>query len=145
MALALFIDDVVSHFGDINGFVNYFYLDISNDTVVIALSNINISPVSKICHDLAGIVNGKKVELIKEFVIEERLIKLDKYIGDYANEHKILSFTWRNVPFVTVPKMYGVLYKFKISPIKENEFKREFLHDTYVFEVDEEGKPVSCN
>ncbi|MGV3466720.1 MAG: serine hydrolase domain-containing protein [Heyndrickxia sp.] len=139
-----FIDDVASHFGDINGFVNYFYIDISNETVVIALSNVNITPVIKVCQDLAGIANGKQVDLIEEFIIERNPLKFEKYIGDYANDHGTISFTWKNALFVTTPKMYGVPYRFKLFPIKENEFKSEFLHDTYIFEVDKEGNPVTC-
>lgn len=139
-----FIDDVASHLGDINGFVNYFYLDITNETVVIALSNVNITPISKICYDLAGITKGKKVELIEEFLIERNPLELEKYIGEYVNDNGMISFTWKNALFVTVPKMYGVPYKFKILPTKENKFKSEFLHDTYIFELDEEGCPISC-
>lgn len=141
-----FIEDVARHLGDINGFVNYFYLDIVNEIVVIALSNLNITPISKICNDLAGIVSGKKVDLIEPFLIETQPLELEKYAGDYINENGRISFELMDGLIVTVPKMYGVPYKFKIRPTIENHqmFKSEFLHDTYIFELNRDGAPVSC-
>jgi CubicO group peptidase (beta-lactamase class C family) len=141
-----FIDDVASHLGDINGFVNYFYLDLEKELTIIALSNLNITPVIKISTDLADIVNGKKVDVLDEFSLEESTLNLEKYSGVFKNDRGTISFEFNEGLYVTISKMYGVAYKFQVHPTKENQqvFKSEYLHDTYIFQLDEKGGPLSC-
>lgn len=63
-----FIDDddmkEVSHFGDINGFVNHLVMYPDEELVAIVLSNINITLVTQISRDLIRIVFEKKVDRV---------------------------------------------------------------------------------
>lgn len=135
----------VSHFGDINGFVNHLVVYPDKELVVIVLSNINITPVTQISSDLINIVFGKKVEGIQQFNPLE--IESETLVGTYLNGAETLSIHFDKELYVVVPKMYGVPYKFKLVPIETNQekviCKSDFIHDTYTFRLIEKGIPQS--
>ncbi|MFF2448835.1 serine hydrolase domain-containing protein [Neobacillus sp. NPDC058068] len=135
----------VSHFGDINGFVNHLVMYPEDELVVIVLSNINITPVTQISSDLINIVFGKKVEGTQPFNPVE--LESENLVGTYMNGEETLSIHFDKELYAVVPKMYGVPYKFKLVPIETNLekviCKSDFIHDTYIFRLSEKGIPQS--
>ncbi|UOY92225.1 beta-lactamase family protein [Ectobacillus sp. JY-23] len=123
-----------SHFGDINGFVNYFLLDLENELTVIVLSNINITPVISIGRDLKKIVLGEEVRPLRAFRA------LDLPMLYLTGEYGALSIGFDDTLYAIIPKMYGVPYKFRLFPVEATEervvCKSDFVHDTYVFELE---------
>jgi CubicO group peptidase (beta-lactamase class C family) len=135
----------VSHFGDINGFVNHLVVYPDEELVVIVLSNINITPVTQISSDLINIVFGKKVEGFQPF--KPVGLESEYLVGTYLNGEETLSIHFDKELYAVVPKMYGVPYKFKLVPIEANQekviCKSNFIHDTYTFRLIEKGIPQS--
>jgi CubicO group peptidase (beta-lactamase class C family) len=135
----------VSHFGDINGFVNHLVVYPDEELVVIVLSNINITPVTQISSDLINIVFGKKVEGFQPF--KPVGLESENLVGTYLNGEETLSIHFDKELYAVVPKMYGVPYKFKLVPIEANQekviCKSNFIHDTYTFRLIEKGIPQS--
>lgn len=110
----------VSHFGDINGFQSDLYRCVADRLVVIALSNVNLAPVTKLTRDLAKIALGEPVEPLsrRTSFLQETADAIAQSVGTYIdpkNEHMRVDI--RKEPhgiFVTHPKMYGVPYKFRL-------------------------------
>ncbi|MFD2446490.1 serine hydrolase domain-containing protein [Bacillus sp. CGMCC 1.16607] len=132
-----------SHFGDINGFVSYFEINLHQDLTVIVLSNINITPVSQMSQDLANIVLGKSASFVEIPSKVTKTIPFDKFTGTYANGRQEIKFDFKEELFATIPKMYGVPYKFKLVPVLADDervvFKSDFIHDTYEFKLNGHG------
>ncbi|WP_190284780.1 serine hydrolase domain-containing protein [Bacillus sp. S3] len=135
----------VSHFGDINGFVNHLVMYPEEELVVIVLSNINITPVIQISGDLIRIVFGKEVEGFPPF--KPLKIESKNLVGTYLNGEETVSISFDKELYVVVPKMYGVPYKFKLLPIEADQArvvcKSDWIHDTYIFRLNDNGMPLS--
>ncbi|AZU60030.1 hypothetical protein CHR53_01360 [Neobacillus mesonae] len=144
-----FIEDgtqtTVSHFGDINGFVNHLVMIPDEELVVMALSNINITPVTQITGDLLGIVLGKENSTVESF--KQLDLPFENLTGEYRNEDLVVTIGFDQGLYTIVPKMYGVPYKFKLFPVEADGAmvvcKSDFIHDTYYFRLDENGYPLS--
>ncbi|MDZ5471431.1 serine hydrolase domain-containing protein [Bacillus sp. 31A1R] len=135
--------EIVSHFGDINGFVNHFTIFVEEELTVIVLSNLNITPVTHISETLANIVLGKPYVEMEDFNRIEKPLSLELLTGDYAPVKVDYS---NGRLFATIPKMYGVPYRFGLTPVNATNTtivcKSEFINDTYTFEIDESGEPL---
>ncbi|MFJ7728683.1 serine hydrolase domain-containing protein [Neobacillus sp. NPDC097160] len=135
----------VSHFGDINGFVNHLVVYPDEELVVIVLSNINITPVTQISSDLIRIVFDKEVDGFQQFNPLE--IVGENLVGTYLNGEETLSIHFEKELYAVVPKMYGVPYKFRLFPIDVKPetvvYKSDFIHDTYTLNLDEKEIPQS--
>ncbi|ETI69967.1 serine hydrolase domain-containing protein [Neobacillus vireti] len=135
----------LSHFGDINGFVNHLVMYPDEELIVIVLSNINITPVTQISSDLIRIVFDKEVDGFPPFKPLE--IVGENLIGNYLNGEETLSIHFDKELYAVVPKMYGVPYKFRLLPIEVSPetiiCKSDFIHDTYIFHLNERGAPQS--
>jgi len=135
----------VSHFGDINGFVNHLVMYPDEELVVIVLSNINITPVTQISSDLIRIVFDKEGNRFQPFKPIE--IVGENLVGTYLNGEEIVSIHYDKELYAVIPKMYGVPYKFRLLPIEANPetiiCKSDFIHDTYIFRLNEHGLPLS--
>ena len=106
-----------SHFGDINGFVNYMIRYEKDNVCIIVLSNINITPVIEIANNIAKIVKGEEIQTplpIKEYEVNffNKLECVGKYITE--NNEVIQIIEAQNKLYVIVPKRYGVLYKLEL-------------------------------
>jgi CubicO group peptidase (beta-lactamase class C family) len=137
----------VSHFGDVNGFVNHLVLYLDEELVIIVLSNINITTVTQISSDLANIVLGNEVKSFQSFTPLHEPIQLEKLVGEYTNGTITVTVGFDNELYAIIPKMYEVRYKFRLLPIEANPCKvickSDFIHDTYFFHLDEQGFPHS--
>jgi CubicO group peptidase (beta-lactamase class C family) len=135
----------VSHFGDINGFVNHLVLYLDEELVIILLSNMNITPVTQISSDLANIVLGNEVKSFQSFIPINEPLQLENFAGTYTNGELTVTVGFDKDLYAVVPKMYGVRYKFRLLPIEANPStvicKSDFIHDTYYFHLDEQGFP----
>ncbi|WP_436864967.1 serine hydrolase domain-containing protein [Bacillus fungorum] len=106
-----------SHFGDINGFVNYMIRYEKDNVCIIVLSNINITPVIEIANNIAKIIHGEEIQMpspIKAYEVNffDKLKCVGKYITE--NNEVIQVIETQNKLYVIVPKRYGVLYKLEL-------------------------------
>lgn len=137
----------VSHFGDINGFVNHLVIHLDEELVIIVLSNINITPVTQISSDLADIVFGKEIKGFPSFIPLNDPRQFENFAGTYTNGELTVTVGFDKELYAIIPKMYGVRYKFRLLPIEAKPCtvicKSDFIHDTYIFRLDEQGSPLS--
>lgn len=129
----------IHHFGDISGFFSDF-LRFEDETVtIIFLSNMSVTPVTHLTQELAKVIFEKPVSLpYPAFPIE--FSNKDEIAGKYLieSENKTLDITIQSGElYLTVPKMYGVLYKFKLIPISHHSsntiFITEMINEQLVF------------
>ncbi|MED4783853.1 serine hydrolase domain-containing protein [Brevibacillus choshinensis] len=125
---------VISHFGDINGFHCDMYRVVDDQLVVIALSNVNLTPVTKLTRDLAKITAGEELHqplsLISSF-LKETPEAINRSVGTYVDstdERMKVEITEEpHGIFVTHPKMYGVPYKFRLHLVAQSEESIEWI------------------
>ncbi|CAM3483426.1 serine hydrolase domain-containing protein [Marinicrinis lubricantis] len=128
----------IHHFGDISGYFSDFLRFHDEQVTVIFLSNMNVTPVSHLSRELAKIVFGGRAAL----PVEAKAIPMtftESFIGSYRahDESFVVSVNEKNEAlYVTVPKMYGVMYKFKLIPVYQDSsktaFVTEMIHETLV-------------
>lgn len=126
---------VISHFGDINGFQSDLYRCVDDHLVVIALSNVNLTPVAKLTRDLAKIALGEPVETLsrQSCFMQETADAIAQSVGTYidpSNERMRVEITEEPLGiFVTHPKMYGVPYKFRLRLVAHTAEYAEWVTD----------------
>ncbi|MCM3570692.1 serine hydrolase [Neobacillus mesonae] len=139
------VPKAISHFGDINGFVHHLMMIPDEELVVMALSNINITPVNQITSDLMKIALGKEMAGFEPFKVLE--LQADNLAGRYQNGDVIITIGVDQGLYTIVPKMYGVPYKFRLFPVKADMdtviCKSDYIHDTYCFKMDQMRRPLS--
>ncbi|RLL48456.1 class A beta-lactamase-related serine hydrolase [Oceanobacillus piezotolerans] len=120
----------VHHFGDISGFCSNFLRFVDEQVTVIFLSNINVTPVTHLTQEMARVLFDEQVSLplsTQPINFTNTELIAGKYLIE-NDESKILDITLKNGElYLTVPKMYGVLYKFKLIPVSHNPTKTTFL------------------
>ncbi|MGE7692777.1 serine hydrolase domain-containing protein [Lysinibacillus sp. NPDC094177] len=119
----------VHHFGDISGFSSEFLRFVDDEVTIIFLSNMNVTPVMHLSREIAKIVFDKNVSSPAP-AVPITYTKKESIVGKYVmeNEDKALTITIKNnEPYLTVPKMYGALYKFKLIPFCHDSTKTAFL------------------
>ncbi len=129
----------ISHGGAIYGFATQLARFPDDHVTVIALSNVQGSPVGQIANNLAAIVFGAPYELPKE----RKAISLDakileRYVGEYRiGTNIIVSITLED------GKLMGQLAgqsKFVILPESETEFFSKDVNAQFVFAIGADGK-----
>lgn len=128
----------VHHFGDISGFFSDFLRFIDDQVSIIFLSNINVTPVTYLTRQIAKVMFEEPVSL-PEPILPIKIKEPKLFSGLYEKENHFnldISFNQGRL-YVTVPKMYGVLYKFKLVPILHNSVKTvlltEMIHEQITF------------
>ncbi|OCA81481.1 serine hydrolase [Bacillus sp. FJAT-27225] len=120
----------IHHWGDISGFYSDFLRFVDVGITIIYLSNMNVSPVPYLTQELAKLVFGESVQsppaaIPVEFT-NKRLLA-----GSYYSEtkqNKLFELSHENGGlYLLVPKMYGVLYKFKLVPIQADSSTAHFV------------------
>ncbi|WP_234447830.1 serine hydrolase domain-containing protein [Viridibacillus soli] len=129
-----------SHFGNISGFSNDFIRFVDDNISIIFLSNMNITPVLKLTREIAEVIFSESVSLPEPavpiiFPLKEKVC--GTYIFREDTENKSLEITIKNNElYVTLSKMYGAVYKFKLVPIKRDKkqttFITEMIHEVLV-------------
>lgn len=118
------------HFGDISGFFSDFLRFADEQVTIIFLSNMNVTPVTHLTQEMAKVIFDEHVSIpLPTQPINSTNTELiaGKYFIE-NDESKILDISINNGElYLTVPKMYGVLYKFKLVPVSHNESKTTFL------------------
>ncbi|MFJ7731521.1 serine hydrolase domain-containing protein [Lysinibacillus sp. NPDC097231] len=119
----------VHHFGDISGFSSDFLRFVDNHVTIIFLSNMNVTPVMHLSREIAKIVFDKNVSLPAP-TVPISFTKKESIVGKYVieKEDKVLTLSIKNEElYLTVPKMYGAVYKFKLVPVSHDSCKTVFL------------------
>lgn len=118
------------HFGDISGFCSEFFRFVDEQVTIIFLSNMNVTPVTHLTQEMAKVIFDEHVSLplsIKPI----NLKNMELMVGEYDIENdksKIFDISIKGGElYLTVPKMYGVLYKFKLVPVRHDSTKTTFL------------------
>ncbi|KMZ42659.1 MULTISPECIES: serine hydrolase domain-containing protein [Bacillales] len=130
------------HFGDISGYFCDFLRFVDDDVTIIFLSNMSVVPVTHLSREIAKLIFEGSAALPLPVPVEPtQWNKIDSAVGKYIFENetnKILDISLKNHElYLTVPKMYGVLYKFKLVPISHSStqttFLTEMIHEQLVF------------
>ena len=131
------------HFGDISGYVNDM-ICFEDGLSIIFLSNMNIMPVQHLSREIAALV------LETDYRIPDKCLPISinpeiDITGKYNSENREISVfisKEENEYFLTVPKDYGVLYKFPLIPIKQGKhtliFKTSMIDETLVVNFSED-------
>ncbi|WP_425262796.1 serine hydrolase domain-containing protein [Paenibacillus thermotolerans] len=139
----------INHFGDVGGYFSDFLRFVDDEVTIIFLSNMNVTPVTHLSREMAKVVFGENVSLP---LLAEPILLTDQesILGNYAvdDSDTILEISLKNNElYLTVPKMYGVLYKFKLVPVSHDStqttFLTEMIHEQLVFRYSEAGE-VNC-
>lgn len=129
MVSEMFGRKCVHHFGDISGYFSDFLRFVDDEVTIIILSNMNVTPVTHLTQEIAKVIFEENVPLPAsaipiEFTDKEELV--GRYFVQENKEIFEISIK-QNELYLTVPKMYGVLYKFKLLPINHNSSNTTFL------------------
>lgn len=138
------------HFGDISGFNSEFLRFVDEQVTIIFLSNMNITPITHLTQEIAKVIFDEHVSIpprIHPIHFTDTRMMVGKYFTDNS-EHKVLDISLNNGElYVTVAKMYGVLYKFKLVPVSHDESKTTFLtemiNEQLIFHHSVSGEIVS--
>lgn len=120
----------VHHFGDISGFFSDFLRFVDEEVTVIFLSNMAITPVTHLTQEIAKVIFEENVSLPLP-IVPINFTNTEFITGKYFIENESNKFLDISVKqgelYLTVPKMYGVLYKFKLVPVNHESKKTTFL------------------
>lgn len=137
----------VHHFGDVSGYYSDFLRFVDDQLTIIFLSNMSITPVTHLTRELAKIAFGQSVLLpIPADPIE--LTTFDSIIGTYTAcdkpEKYVVISAKSDELYLTVAKMYGVPYKFKLVPVNHSSslsvFVTETIHEQLEFKYSDAGE-----
>ncbi|CAM5217048.1 Penicillin-binding protein 4* [Ureibacillus acetophenoni] len=136
------------HFGDISGYSSDFLRFVDDEITIIFLSNLNVTPVTHLTKEMAKVIfEGVEDDSLPSSVTPIDFPYKEKIVGKYFTKEgrAILELsTKENELYVTVPKMYGVLYKFKLIAIDHSEatstFKTELINEQLIFHFTSTGK-----
>lgn len=135
----------IHHFGDISGYFSDFLRFVDEEVTIIFLSNMNVTPVTHLTKEMARIVFGEEVDYPVP-ALPIQLQESDRLAGQYAlTANKTLEISLDDGDlYVTVPKMYGVPYKFKLVPIRQESnqitFITEMIHETVTIHLSDLGQ-----
>jgi CubicO group peptidase (beta-lactamase class C family) len=130
----------VHHFGDISGYCSDFLRFVDDQVTIIFLSNMNVTPVTHLSREMAKTIFEENVSLpLPAEPIP--FTKQESIAGTYFFENESNTFLDISVKneglFLTVPKMYGAVYKFKMVPVSHDStqttFITEMIHEQLVF------------
>jgi len=117
----------VHHFGDISGYSSDLLSFFDDQVTIIFLSNMNVTPVMYLSREIAKIVFAKNVSS-PAAAVPKMFTNKESILGKYLMENKVLTISIKNEElYLTVPKMYGAVYKFKLIPISHDAVKSVFL------------------
>lgn len=92
----------------------------AQEAAIIVLSNMNVVPVTQFSRELAKILFGEPV-LLPIPAVPVAFTEVESVAGKYAIEkepfHVLDISVKQGELYLTVPKMYGVSYKFKLIPV----------------------------
>ena len=138
------------HFGDISGFFSNFLRFTDEQVTIIFLSNMNVTPVTHLTQEMAKVIFDEHVSIplsTQPINFTNTELIAGKYFIE-NDEGKILDISINNGElYLTVPKMYGVLYKFKLVPVSHDEsnttFLTEMVNEQLIFHYSLSGEIVS--
>ncbi|WP_419962408.1 serine hydrolase domain-containing protein [Psychrobacillus sp. BM2] len=137
------------HFGDISGFSSNFLRFADEQVTIIYLSNMNVTPVTHLTQEMAKVMFDEHVSIplpTKPINFSNTEPIAGKYFIE-NDEIKILDISINNGElYLTVSKLYGVLYKFKLVPVRHNEsqstFVTEMINEQLIFHYSLAGEIV---
>lgn len=140
----------IHHFGDISGFSSNFLRFTDEQITLIFLSNMNITPVTHLTQEMAKVIFDEHATFpCHNYPVN--FTNTELVAGKYFIENdksKILEISINNDElYLIVPKMYGVLYKFKLVPVNHNKsnttFVTEMVNEQLIFHYSLVGEIIS--
>ena len=140
----------IHHFGDISGFSSNFLRFTDEQITIIFLSNMNITPVTHLTQEMAKVIFDEHATFpCHNYPVN--FTNTELVAGKYFIENdksKILEISINNDElYLIVPKMYGVLYKFKLVPVNHNKsnttFVTEMVNEQLIFHYSLVGEIIS--
>ncbi|WGU94186.1 serine hydrolase domain-containing protein [Paenibacillus dendritiformis] len=136
----------VNHFGEISGYYSDLLRFPDQEAAIIVLSNMNVVPVTQVSRELAKILFGEPVSLPIP-TVPVAFTEVESVAGKYAMEkepfHVLDISVKQGELYLTVPKMYGVSYKFKLIPVhcdgNHATFVTEMIHERLLFSASPSG------
>lgn len=134
------------HFGDIGGFFSDFLRFVDEQITIIFLSNMAITPVTHLTLEIAKLIFKEKVSI--PLPLEKMsMTNIESMTGRYVIEpdnNKVFEISIKQGElYLTVAKMYGVLYKFKLVPVSHNPtqsiFLTEMINEQIIFNYSASG------
>ncbi|SFL67010.1 CubicO group peptidase, beta-lactamase class C family [Paenibacillus sp. 1_12] len=137
----------VHHYGDISGYFSDFLRFPDDQVTIIFLSNMNVTPVTHLSREIAKTIFEENVSLPIP-AVPILFTEIESVTGSYLIENEtkqMLDISVKNDElYLTVPKMYGVLYKFKLVPVSHDSiqttFVTEMIHEQLVFYYSKSGQ-----
>ncbi|MDQ0246765.1 CubicO group peptidase (beta-lactamase class C family) [Bacillus fengqiuensis] len=142
----------ISHLGDTTGTISHFARYPDEDVVIILLSNVSLTAIPFIHDQAARIMFGEEVDIPfsndRPFKLDVDALRLE---GTYAVENEGESFNIfitkeKGACFVTMPKAYGVFYKYELIPIGAEDdmvsFRTAFIPEKVSSKYDTLSKKV---
>lgn len=121
----------INHFGDVSGYFCDFLRFVDDQVTIIFLSNMSVVPVTHLSREIAKIVFGEYVPLPLPAKPIRLNNKQESLVGKYTTNNEknaILDISLKNNElYLTVPKMYGILYKFKLVPVSQDSSTTTFI------------------
>ena len=120
----------VHHSGDISGFCSDFLRFVDDQVTIIFLSNMNVTPVEHLSREIAKTIFEEQSSLPCP-AVPIPFKKVVPIVGKYPFENekdKCLDISVEKEElYLTVSKMYGAVYKFKLLPVSHDSTKATFI------------------
>ncbi|WP_179190451.1 serine hydrolase domain-containing protein [Candidatus Enterococcus mansonii] len=136
------------HFGNISGYVSAIKQFETDELTILFLSNLDVIPVTTITKNIAELWFGEEVPtsfpMISQ-VEKQPLPSLSEFVGTFLldNLSTVDIVRQQDELFFIVPKLYGVLYKFKLRLVWLTSdtiiFKSKKINETLTFSNRESG------
>lgn len=134
-----------NHFGDISGFFCDFLRFADEPATILFLSNMNVTPASHLSRELAGAVLGEETALPLPCIPVPfpHPDAIEGHYGPIAGPTVLEITVQDQAPYMTVSKMYGVPYKFKLIPVEHSSattiLLTEMIHEQLTFHYTASG------
>jgi len=130
MKSEVFGKNCVHHSGDISGFCSDFLRFVDDQVTIIFLSNMNVTPVKHLSLEIAKTIFEEKTSLPVP-AVPIPYTNVEPIVGKYLfgnEDNKVLDISVeKGELFLTVPKTYGAIYKFKLVAVSHDSTKTTFL------------------
>ncbi|KQL54897.1 serine hydrolase [Heyndrickxia shackletonii] len=135
------------HYGDISGYCSDFFRFVDDEITIIFLSNMNVTPVSHLTNEMAKLMFEEEASLPVPAVpinfTNKKGLEGKYFIEDDRNLLFDISIKDGKL-YLTMSKMYGVLYKFKLLPVfselTKTIFMTEMINEMLIFHTSVTGE-----
>ncbi len=130
MVSDMFGRKAMHHFGDISGYCSDLVRFTEDNLTIIFLSNMSITPVTHLTREIAKVMFKEDLSVCFPFTPID-FTDIESKVGNYfvkGEQYPKFHISMKNAElFLTVPKLYGIVYKFKLVPVKHDSLTTMFV------------------